>query len=79
MNLDCGHYIAAGGNNTKESLLALILAKHDLITSMHMKDRQSKVNGGKNLPRGTGDMPIVEILQLIKKNKYTFPVSIELE
>lgn len=79
MNLDCGHYIAAGGNNTKESLLALIVAKHDRISSMHMKDRQSKVNGGKNLPWGTGDTPIVEVLQLMKKNKYTFPVSIELE
>ena len=79
MNLDCGHYIAAGGNNTKESLLALIVAKHDRITSMHLKDRKKKENGGTNVPWGTGDTPIVEILQLMKKNKYTFPASIELE
>jgi hypothetical protein len=39
LNLDCGHYIAVGGKNTKESLLALIEAKHDRITSMHIKDR----------------------------------------
>ncbi len=79
LNLDCGHYIAAGGNNTKESLLALIVAKHDRITSMHLKDRKSKDNGGKNMPWGTGDTPIIEILQLMKKNNYEFPASIELE
>lgn len=79
MNLDCGHYIAAGGNNTKESLLALIDARHDRITSMHMKDRQSKENGAANLPWGEGDTPIREILQLLKEKKYKIPVSIELE
>ena len=79
MNLDCGHYIAAGGNNTKESLLALIEAKHDRITSMHLKDRKNKTNGGANMPWGMGDTPVVEILQLLKKKKYNIPVSVELE
>jgi sugar phosphate isomerase/epimerase len=79
LNLDCGHYIAVGGNNTKESLLALIEAKHDRITSIHLKDRTTKDKGQKNLVWGTGDTPIVEILQLIKKKKYKFPATIELE
>jgi sugar phosphate isomerase/epimerase len=79
MNLDCGHYIAAGGNNTKESLLALIQAKHDRITSLHLKDRKLKVNGGANLPWGEGDTPIKEILNLMKEKKYKFPATIELE
>ncbi len=79
MNLDCGHYIAAGGNNTKESLLALIEARHDRISSMHMKDRQLKSNGGANLPWGEGDTPIKEILTLLRDKKYDIPVSIELE
>jgi sugar phosphate isomerase/epimerase len=79
LNLDCGHYIAAGGNNTKESLLKLIEAKHDRITSMHLKDRTTKEKGQKNLVWGTGDTPIVEVLQLMKKNKYKFPATIELE
>ncbi|MFN5325644.1 MAG: sugar phosphate isomerase/epimerase family protein [Bacteroidota bacterium] len=79
LNLDCGHYIAAGGNNTKESLLKLIEAKHDRITSMHLKDRTTKEKGQKNLVWGTGDTPIIEVLQLMKKNKYKFPVTIELE
>lgn len=79
INLDCGHYIAAGGNNTKESLLAFIEAKFDRITSMHIKDRQSKINGGANLEWGRGDTPIREILQLMKRKKYSFPATIELE
>jgi sugar phosphate isomerase/epimerase len=79
LNLDCGHYIAAGGNNTKESLLKLIEAKHDRITSMHLKDRTTKEKEQKNLVWGTGDTPIIEVLQLMKKNKYKFPATIELE
>lgn len=79
MNLDCGHYIAAGGNNTKESLLALIQAKHNRITSLHLKDRQLKKNGGANLPWGEGDTPIKAILDLLKEKKYKIPASIELE
>lgn len=79
MNLDCGHYIAAGGNNTKESLLALIEAKHNRITSFHLKDRKSKENGGANLPWGQGNTPLKEILTLLKDKKYNIPASIELE
>ncbi|HTN07725.1 sugar phosphate isomerase/epimerase [Agriterribacter sp.] len=79
MNLDCGHYIAAGGNNTKETLLALIQAKHNRITSFHIKDRKTKENGGANLPWGQGDTPLKEILNLLKEKKYNIPASIELE
>ena len=79
MNLDCGHYIAAGGNNTKETLLALIEAKHERITTMHIKDRKSKANGGANMPWGQGDTPIKEILLLLKEKKYKIPATIELE
>lgn len=79
MNLDCGHYIAAGGNNTTDTLLALIQAKHDRITSMHLKDRKTKDNGAENLPWGEGNTPIPAILNLLKEKKYKIPVSIELE
>lgn len=79
MNLDCGHYIAAGGNNTKESLLALIEAKHSRITSLHLKDRKTKENGAANLSWGQGDTPLKEILTLLKEKKYNIPASIELE
>ena len=79
LNLDCGHYIAAGGKNTKESLLALIEAKHDRITTMHIKYRTTAANGAGNLVWGKGDTPIKEILLLMKKKKYKFPATIELE
>ena len=79
MNLDCGHYIAAGGNNTKETLLALIEAKHDRITSMHIKDRHSKDKGGANVVWGLGDTPLKEIFTLLKEKKYPIPATIELE
>lgn len=79
MNLDCGHYIAAGGNNTKETLLALIAAKHERITTMHIKDRKTKDHGGQNMPWGQGDTPIKEILTLLKEKKYNIPATIELE
>ena len=79
INLDCGHYIAAGGSNTRDSLLAFIDDRHDRITSMHFKDRKLKENGADNLPWGEGDTPIGEILTLLKEKKYKIPVSIEIE
>lgn len=79
MNLDCGHYIAAGGANTPASLLALIEARHDRISSLHLKDRKTKANGGANVPWGQGDTPIKEIVALLRKNRYTIPATIELE
>ncbi len=77
MNLDCGHYIAVGGKNTKESLLALIESKHERITSMHIKDRTA--DGKQNLVWGQGNTPIKEILLLMKNKKYQFPATVELE
>ena len=55
INLDCGHYIAAG--NTNESLLSFIETNHKRISSMHIKDRKSKANGGQNMPWGEGETP----------------------
>lgn len=79
INLDCGHYIAAGGANTASTLLAFIEAKNARITSMHLKDRRTKENGAANVEWGKGDTPIKDILQLLKKKKYNIPVSVELE
>ncbi|MDI1323334.1 MAG: TIM barrel protein [Algoriphagus sp.] len=75
LNLDAGHYIAAGHTD----LIALIEKQHSRILSMHTKDRQTPANGKGNLPWGTGDTPIKEMLQLMSKNKYKFPATIELE
>ena len=75
LNLDAGHYIAAGHSD----LIPLIEKQHKRILSMHTKDRQTPANGKGNLAWGTGDTPIGDILQLMKKNKYKFPATIELE
>ncbi|MEE3035222.1 MAG: TIM barrel protein [Bacteroidota bacterium] len=75
LNLDLGHYVAA--ENTDP--LQILKDKHHKIVSMHLKDRQKLSNGGDNLIWGTGDTPITEALQLIKKEGYSFYVTIELE
>jgi sugar phosphate isomerase/epimerase len=75
LNLDFGHFVAAGNPNPLE----IIKQKHDRIVSMHIKDRKTKANGGENLPWGTGDTPIADALRLMRDNKYTFPATIELE
>ena len=73
INFDIGHYLAG----TNESPIPFIQKHHDRILSLHLKDR--KPNNGENLPFGQGETPIVEILQLMKKEKWTFPADIELE
>jgi sugar phosphate isomerase/epimerase len=73
MNLDVGHYVAG----TNESPIPLIKKYSDRILNLHLKDR--KKNNGDNMPWGQGDTPLREILQLMKKEKYTFMADIELE
>jgi len=73
INLDVGHYVAG----TNESPIPLIEKYHDRILSLHIKDR--KVNNGPNMPFGQGDTPVALILQLMKREKWSFPADIELE
>ena len=75
LNLDMGHYIAAG----HKDLLQLIEKQQKNILSMHTKDRQRPENGKGNVVWGSGDTPIGDVLKLMQKNKYKFPATIELE
>lgn len=75
LNLDLGHYVAGG--NAKP--LKIIRKKHERILSMHMKDRRTPENNQTNMPWGSGDTPLVDALRLMRKKKYTFPGTIELE
>ncbi len=75
LNIDIGHYVAAGNTDT----LQLLKAKSDRISSMHVKDRRNPENGQENKPFGQGDTPIAQVLQLMRDNNYSFPASIELE
>jgi hypothetical protein len=72
-NVDIGHFFAATGTSPAE----WIKAHHDRVTHVHLKDR--KANNGPNVPWGQGDTPIKEILLMMKKEKYKFQATIEME
>jgi sugar phosphate isomerase/epimerase len=72
-NIDVGHF--AAGNSVPAT--DFIKRYHDRITNLHLKDR--KFNEGENVPWGQGDSQVKEILQLMKREKYPFMATIELE
>jgi len=76
-NVDLGHYVAGG--NVGGTTLEFLEKHHARVASVHLKDLTTPEHGGRNLPWGTGDTPIVEILRLVQKRTWTMPVTIELE
>ena len=72
-NVDIGHFTA--GNS--RSPIPFIQEHHARITNLHLKDR--KMNNGENVPWGQGDTVIRDVLQMMKREKYTFMATIELE
>lgn len=75
INFDLGHFIAAGDYDG----LDFLRQHHARVTSMHLKDRESRAHGQANLPWGEGDTPIGAALRLMRDQHYAFPASIELE
>jgi sugar phosphate isomerase/epimerase len=84
LNLDVGHYYGVNG----KSPVPVIEKYHARIASLHLKDRKGPNSasdnpgpggGGPNMPWGQGETPLKEVLQLMKKNQYKFPGSIEYE
>lgn len=73
INLDIGHFTAAGYD-----AVAFIKQHHDKITNLHVKDRK-KDHGPNVAVWGTGDTPIRDVMQLMKREKYPFPANMELE
>ena len=76
-NVDFGHYVAGG--NQGGSPLAFLEKYHDRIAGFHLKDRTTPEHCSLNLPFGTGETPIKDLLLAVKKNKWKIPVSIEFE
>jgi len=77
LNFDAGHYYAATGKNPCDVIKRL----NKRIFSIHLKDRtwNGTYKEAKNLPFGEGQTPIVEMLQLIQKEKWPIYCDIELE
>ncbi|WP_031497058.1 sugar phosphate isomerase/epimerase family protein [Bryobacter aggregatus] len=72
VNLDIGHFVAAGFDPIE---YLPKIAPH--VVSLHIKDR--KKNQGANVVFGEGDTPIHQVLQLMAAKKYKFPANIEYE
>jgi sugar phosphate isomerase/epimerase len=70
VNLDVGHFFASGYDP-----LEYLRQHHARITNIHIKDR--KKDNGAEMPFGEGDTPLKAVLQLVKREKYDFPVCIE--
>jgi sugar phosphate isomerase/epimerase len=76
-NVDFGHFVAAG--NVGGTPMQFLQKFHDRTASFHLKDRTTPEHCALNLPWGTGETPIKEVLQMVSKNKWKMPASIELE
>jgi sugar phosphate isomerase/epimerase len=76
-NVDFGHWVAAG--NVGGTPMDFLQKHHARIGSFHLKDRTTPEHCSLNLSFGAGETPIKEILQLVKKNRWQIPASIELE
>lgn len=72
-NVDLGHFVAGNHGSPVE----FIRKHHARITHVHVKDRKS--NGGPNVPFGEGDTPLVEVLRLIRDNRWNIQATIEFE
>ncbi|MGV3724201.1 MAG: sugar phosphate isomerase/epimerase family protein [Actinomycetota bacterium] len=72
-NVDIGHFVAGDHG----SPVPFITKHHARVTHVHIKDR--KKGNGPNTPFGEGDTPIVEVLRLIRDNKWPIQATIEFE
>ena len=77
LNLDVGHYYSATGLNPCD----LIKRLNKRIVSLHLKDKtwEGSYAASKNRPFGEGTTPLIEILQLIQKEKWPIVCHIEQE
>jgi len=77
MNFDSGHFFGSTGIHPN----TIIEKYHDRIFSVHMKDKTGPKTEPPNQNQvwGQGEVPIADILLLIKKNKWPLYCDIELE
>lgn len=72
INLDIGHFVAAGFDPVQ-----YLQQYAGQIVTLHIKDR--KKNQGANVPFGEGDTPIKPVLTFLRERRLTIPAMIEYE
>ena len=70
-NVDFGHWVAAG--NVGGTPMQFLEKHHGRIASFHLKDRTKPEHCALNLAWGTGETPIRDILQMVRKNNWKIP------
>lgn len=78
LNFDAGHFFGSTGIHPNE----MIKKYHDRIYSIHLKDKTGPTTGEQpnaNQVWGQGEMPIADVLLLIKQEKWPIYCDIELE
>ena len=70
--LDVRHFTAANGD-----CIGFLERHHDRVSSVHLGDRRR--NNGRSTPFGEGDAPIIEILRLIRDNRWPIVALLEFE
>jgi sugar phosphate isomerase/epimerase len=76
-NVDFGHFVAGG--NVGGTPMQFLEKFHDRIASFHIKDRTTPEHCALNLAWGTGETPIKQLLEIVSKNSWKIPATIELE
>jgi len=70
--LDTRHFTAANGD-----CIQFLQKHHDRVSSVHLGDRRK--NNGRSTPFGEGDAPLIEVLRLIRDNRWPIVVLLEFE
>jgi hypothetical protein len=70
--LDVRHFTAANGD-----CLGFMERHHDRMSSVHLGDRRR--DNGRSTPFGQGDAPIIEILRMIRDNRWPIVALLEFE
>jgi sugar phosphate isomerase/epimerase len=72
MILDTRHFTAANGD-----CAGFLERHHDRVAALHVGDRRR--NNGRSTPFGEGDAPIIEVLRMIRDNRWPIVALLEFE
>ena len=72
MMLDTRHFTAADGD-----CVGFLERHHDRMVGMHVGDR--KKHNGRSAPFGEGDAPIIELLRIVRDNRWPIVALLEFE